>query len=242
MELEKKYTIIIDDAVVSTTGRLRINEYLVSQQFPSLWGDWWSWKWVETNGQFRGKLPKRVSSYVRRWGGKRLTTEQLSIIGNIAKENLLSEVSYTFDFTDKFNWEAGDFGDSCSCFWGCRNMAKGVMEKEGVLAIRFYAGYSGIGRAWLYKLSDTQWILFNAYGLSTIDCANIFARFLGGWEYDEVVLTVNGEEEGLIYINARSQVIYKDNKITDINLDWSQYIWCDGCDNWFLEEDGCDCW
>jgi hypothetical protein len=249
MKLEKKYNIEIDKEVVSAAGRAKINVYLDDLGLPRLHGDLWSWGWIETRGAYHGKLPKRVAAYLKAIYALKLTPEQISEIGNIARDHVLPGSTYLFDFTDKFDWSSGGFGDCGSCFWGCRDVARGVMEKVGVIAIRFYdaLGYSGIGRAWLYKLSDTQWILFNAYGGNTITYANIFAHFLRDvtdrqWEYDNVNLTVNGDAEGLIYINSRPQIIYvKDNMIADVDLCWPNYTYCKDCEYWFPVDDGCEC-
>ena len=249
MELEKKQTLTPSYKCVSITGIQEIHNYLrvvlgrlLYVRFPLTW----SWEWLGTHGQYRGKLPNRLAGMLKTRYDIKLTAEQKSIIGNIARKHLLVEDTYTIDFTDNFDWDAGDFGDYGSCFWGDNSGAREIMEGEGVIAIRFYDEDRGTGRAWLYELSDSAWLLFNAYGLECPEAASIFAMKLkedtgDTWEYEELdSFQIDGNTKGFVYINSYPQIIYREDHDRDLNvdLDWSvPYYPCPSCGDWTHEDD-----
>ena len=245
MELDKKYTLNIDEGLVSNLGKGAIADYLRDNNLPTtvLLSQQWCWNWVVQHGASRGKLPKRLARTLNDRHGIKITSEQTSEIGNIARAHILPSNEYTFDFTDNFNWEAGDFGDPGSCFWGSNYLAKEVLRNHGALAIRLYdaLGYTGTSRAWLYQLSNNGWLLFNSYGDTTSKMANLFANFLSNernelWEYKGIHLEINSEDGGLVFLNSSPQIVFAASMdVPDsIDLDWNldEYRVCDCCDGW----------
>lgn len=248
MELEKKQTLTPPYKRVSETGIQEIHNYLRTElgretylYFPLSW----SWEWLATHGDYRGKLPNRLAHLVKTRYDIKLIPKQRSMIGNIARKHLLVDDSYTIDFTDTFDWEPGDFGDYGSCFWAANRFAREVMEEEGVIAIRFYdEDGKGFGRAWLYEVSSDAWVLFNAYGLECPEVASILTMKLeedtgDTWDYEELSSLWMGPSS-LVYINAQPQVIYRDGHHPgrSIDLDWDvPYRMCISCDDWYYEDD-----
>jgi len=153
-----------------------------------------------------GKFAKRVKKLAHHQGVK-LDDALVAAVGKIAEEHSLLGDLY-FDLTCQFDWQAGDFGDEGSCFWGSRAKARELLQKAGAQAIRFYdpASGQGIGRAWVI---ETQYgtVCFNAYGpISLRKVAKVLALHLGH-DPDSVrpVALINEHEAGgLIYINGGS--------------------------------------
>lgn len=242
MEIGVKYTMEFDEMWVSSEGQNLLVKYLLDRNLPisGLISSRWDWGWIKQSGKYRGKLPKRVARMMKFRYDVVLTPEQMSEIGNIAREHILSRISYTLDFDDGLDWSAGDFGDVCSCFWTRHTPARNELRKNDVLAIRLYDEEAkGYARAWVYKMGDDTWVLFNAYGVTTQVMANIFAKFLimetdKSWEYTSIYLTVNGDSSDLMYINAHPQVVYvKGTSPPDyIDLEWDlgDYVMCCNCE------------
>ena len=250
MEFEKKQTLEPAYKRVSLTGVQEIHNYLrlelgrfTSPNFPLSW----SWEWMSTVGEFRGKLPGRLAHMLKATYDIKLKPKQKSEIGNIARRHLLVKEAYTIDFTTHFDWDAGDFGDSGSCFWGANYGAREIMEEEGVIAIRFYdEDGRGSGRAWLYELSNDAWVLFNAYGLECPEVASIFAAKLkedtgDTWEYEQMDhLQINGISRGFVYINNSPQIVYREGYDHElcVDLDWDiPYFLCADCEDWVHEDE-----
>ena len=249
MKTGVKHAVKAEEKLVSARGQLLITKYLVDLELNAdvLGLSWWSWEWIKSSGYYRGKLPKRLFRVLKSFNNIALTSEQISEIGNIARAHMLPFQLYIIDFDDRLNWNAGDFGDSGSCFWTCRAPARDVLRDNGVLAIRLYKDDKGYARAWVYKINKDTWILFNAYGVDTHVMANIFARFLSSkadqsWIYGDMdCLEVNDDPTGLIYINPRSQVVYAEDTSPPctVVLDWDvgEYIMCYNCEDIVLVED-----
>lgn len=246
MELDTLYKITVDPNQISDGGIVRIRKYLREQNLVLSYCISIR-EWMVQTGEYRGKLPKRIASFLKKEYNIKLTSEQRTAIGNIAKSYMLSDINYTFDLVDKFDWKDGDFGDGDSCFWGTNALALDVLMKEGVLAIRFYdeslADCPGSGRAWIYKWDQNTWILFNSYGLETRAAAGVLAKFLTkdtGEQWDSrglVYLTVSGRTCGLVYLNSSPQVIFVrgSGPPDGVNLDWPKYVICDDCEVWITD-------
>jgi hypothetical protein len=173
--------------------------------------------------KYHGKFPNRVEQWIRQRGWPKLTAEEKSAIGDIVSRHRMQAGPVYFDFTNHFNWNAGDFGDCGSCFWGGNAEARPALQAAGAFAIRIYdpacagdlkAGYRsglGIGRAWIVPQGDYH-ILFNGYmdhrlyGRSHTDditfvLGQLYAMFMQE-EYRLIELCNFGDTGGTIYING----------------------------------------
>ena len=170
-------------AGVSPTGIVAINQLLVQSGLPPLPPDEsedWTWAWKTR----RGTLPKRARAWFRKTFDLKLDPTLYTLIGNIARENALDHEHLVFDFTCHFDWQAGAYGDSGSCFWGTYSWARTLLEQRGAYAVRFYLPDTcrGYARAWMMPVPDTdpsQFALFNAYGRSLIWIARVVLSYLG---------------------------------------------------------------
>ena len=92
------------------------------------------------------------------------------------------------DFTQTFNWNAGDFGDRGSCYWSDRAKARTQMKNDGnYYAMRLYKRANkktGKGRCWMYHLNNATrnslptYIIFNAYGPRLEEFAQLLTEYL----------------------------------------------------------------
>jgi len=154
----------------------------------------------------KGALTKRIKSYTYRKHKVKLSPIILEKIGSIAASKTTATKEYALDITKEFNWKAGDFGDSGSCFFGGRTGIRIDMMDDGRYeALRFfvkdilgkkqgvnkyYDSYAGIGRSWIWKtriqetinenkaiLSDV-YVVFNGYGPDTRWQASFLSAYL----------------------------------------------------------------
>lgn len=160
------------------------------------------WKWQSD----RGSLPKRIESWFYKEYKIKLDPKILSNLGNIARATIPKDQVYYFDITKDFNWKAGDFGDPQSCFFGPSGPEYNPvnMQNSGKFyAIRFFKKmpknasftlldvdkyyededtyYIGISRSWMGdspKAGSSLKVIFNGYGLTTLQISNIMADYL----------------------------------------------------------------
>ena len=97
-------------------------------------------RWVVDEGELRGKFPKRVMQYIRKNGqeDEHVSTSVLSLIGNIAKQSAPPDQVVYVDVTSDLDWKASDYGDSGSCFWGCKKTGRYALMELECYALRFY--------------------------------------------------------------------------------------------------------
>ncbi len=222
-ELNIKYTFQTPAGAISQTGidlikrciesqRLREGEWLEKNpdnqkiMLPQLPDDW-QWLWLIARGEYQGTFPKRVARYYHRTYALRCPNVFVTELGNLARQHSDGGQTYVFEFVNRIDWQAGDFGDPGSCYWGENAGARLMLEANGGLAIRFYSGTGryGFARAWLVGIDDRLWVIFNGYGMTTLHIARIFSLFVGfpyKWirlsNYDGNTLYINGSYGYLI--------------------------------------------
>lgn len=213
MELNKRFTLITEKGTISTEGIQAVLRYLRAQD---LHGDGWglttpaprylwelpeSFEWVWLTAQ--GAFPKRVARYYYQAQRVKLPDSVKAEVGNLARRYSESEVSYTFELVNRVDWRAGDFGDSGSCYWGSNSEARNILHDNAALAIRFYNGEQGIGRAWIATIEDSMYIVFNGYGFPnpTFTIARVFAAWRG-LTFKGIGLTSNGTADGTLWIDG----------------------------------------
>ncbi len=229
--LDRMIDITVAAGVISCEGHTEINAFLRKLGIPEL-PDWWDWHTrVGGKGEYVGSFPKRVAKYYYQTIHYKMESDNLGIIGSIMSRHTNRDNQYSFDFTDYFDWEAGDFGDDGSCFWSCRKGAREALEDHGAYAVRFYDENGGYARAWICREND-YCVIFNGCGLLTADIARIIADHWGV-SYRKINLDNRGDSSGLIWINsgigyavgAESTV----NGLSHVSLDIDSGPVCCGC-------------
>lgn len=216
------------DGGISSYGIERIINLLsnhISRTFKVVDNIEWTWK------TSRGTLPKRIASYVKKEFGIKLSTEVITKIGNYAADNTNKGKSYIFEVDNLKSgfWDAGDFGDDGSCFWGGRSMVKELLQDYDFYAIKFYETAEnqccGIGRCWAKPIKN-GFVIFNTYGpYSQLEVARMLANYLGTL-YKKIYLYNDNNSGDLLYINNASGLyIGKDTDIEryDFKIDENEY-------------------
>lgn len=223
MEFYKRYTLTTQHGFISESGVHAILSYINKQDLrtelwtaanpgmnrsflPPLPLNDWDWEWIVTKGIFRGTLPKRIASHYAKMHNIKCPSKFITEIGNIAKSHTSAAETYTFEFVDEIDWDAGEFGEEPdSCYWNDRAGARLMITRNGGFAVRFYGQYEqGIARAWMAKIEDSLWVMWNGYGFAgntTLTIARIVATHLN-LTYKKIDLTNYGSDYGTLYINA----------------------------------------
>lgn len=220
---------------------------------PSYIADMIGCDWVvKGNQKYVGTFPKRISKLVWLEFNIKVEEQIISEVGNIASRYLTNSSKILADFSNEFDWDAGDYGDDGSCFWSCRTAAKAMMQENGGWAMRFYDNNrNGIGRCWVMPVrhnNENGYVVFNAYG-SNRDCGLwIHARLIAGllgFSYKKIDYLVNGgSDEGKLYINGgRGIVIGPENLVNnieryDFEIDEPDRHECYNCGETVYDEDG----
>lgn len=210
-----------------------------------------------------GKLNKRISSYMYKTYGLKLSDKDVSELGNMIYKFTASEQSSLVDLTQDFDWDDGQFGHDGSCYWGDYAESRDMIESANGFCLRYYESMeddNGIGRTWIIPMSDNQSIvIFNAYGCRLEQSAAILAKLLATDDTPYVWNRLNlhnHHDSCRPYINSNLGIVVtpKGSQLDgissyDINLrivqgkfydmcNEDRYI-CENCGNGVNEDDVC---
>lgn len=229
----ERVTFLVACGILGDVGIHEIRKLLDYVDFPANW----QWKTqVGGKGEYVGSLSKRIAKFMYQEHKTKLSNDLLGKIGSVIGQHTNKQTEYTFDITKYFDWHSGDYGDSGSCYWGCRTLAREKLQDAGCLAIRFYDKEGcGYARAWLYPTDDEKkYIVFNGYGEESVNIARILSEFLS-LSYRRITLENEGNDSGLIWINSgMGYAIGKEEDVNgfsyyDLKIDASECT-CDGCE------------
>jgi len=235
---DEKITVDVAPTDIEEEGRGRINRLLTHSKLPELPEDW-VWARCIQKGEYRGKFPKRVATYYKKVHEEHITSTLLTRIGNRVEQFSFGARTYEFDFTRNLNWSAGEFGDHGSCFWTCRTLAREALMKNDVFAVHFYRDSGkGFARAFVFEV-DNGLVIFNAYGLPCRTIAYVLATLFSYQHRDEVSLCINGDEDGLVWLNEDAHRIgsepFKDRYTANFDI---EYALCRRCDDFYPIAEG----
>lgn len=203
------------------------------------------------------RLLDQVSLTYRDVVGVKLTSNQRSVLGNIigAWGATYNSTPYTYDVTDSFDWEIGQYENgymSCLWHWGDKRTVRASMERAGVRAIRFYdPSGEPCGRAFFVSSPD-EVVIFNSYGEFHIHEIAEVVKAITGHIHARRVHLANSAGSRL-WINGDNGWIVSGKRIDDSDWDLgieilsmydSDYIescrfWvkCEECDGYYPEEE-----
>ena len=175
-----------------------------------------NWRWVARvggKGEYVGTFTKRVAKFYARQHGIKVSSNLLGALGSLVSQYCRpADEPYYYDIVtlDSAERWIGQFGDSGSCFsrGGCHQAAPRDMHAAGCLAVRFYHDSSyhaiqGYARAWLRPMS-TYVVLFNAYGLTSLQQARVLSAHLG---CSYASCSVSNYDNETVFCNARAQLL-----------------------------------
>jgi hypothetical protein len=224
-----KTTVVLAKGQISSAGQEAIKALLYAPNGPFTWKiqipDDWQWcAKVGGKGEYVGSFAKRLAKLAHH-NDVKLDSDFLGMIGSLVAQYSASQVEYTYDIVSRFDWADGDYGDSGSCYWGCRSGARLMLAENGARAIRLYDDDNGRGyaRAWLAPY-DNGYVVFNGYGEETSTFAQIFAT-IQSQPYKRVTLRNNGRESGELWINGGTGYYVGPNEVvysSCIDLHWDE--------------------
>jgi len=164
--------------------------------------------WMKAAG---GSYTKRLSKEIFNTYNYSFTPDEMTAIGNLAKQHTVKEAAHIIEFTRKFNLSAAEFGHIDSCLWQSYTSSRCAMKGSGGLAIRSFDENKNVdGRAWILPLGAglgpfrgadlpaTAYLVFNGYGrLSDYAPAQVIAS-LTGMSYRKVAVEVT---RTTLYVN-----------------------------------------
>lgn len=160
---------------------------------------------VFVNG--KGRLLKRYAYFHKNKTGQAIPDNVMGIVGDCLQSIITSEntVKYFVDFTNKFDWDDGDYGKSGSCWWGLYSDSLPTFEENGGWCARFYdENGNGIGRTWIYPNNNVM-LGFNSYGVERAKVSKVIKKiFLShGHELHYSTCNIeNSHSSNIPYING----------------------------------------
>ncbi len=136
---DTRFVIESAGGVIAREGIDAVGKYLMDstgqdigyRAYLHLRSDAFEQKWTTKGGNF----PKRVAKWYLQQGYK-LTPEQVSEIGNVARRFASAQAKHAVEFTRDLNQSASDFFHSGSCWWGSESHSRCILKQCGGLAIR----------------------------------------------------------------------------------------------------------
>ena len=174
----------------------------------------------------KGRLTTRISKHFHDVG-KDIPKEALQKIGKIAKDHTILPDKMIFDFTDRFDWMCGDFGDSGSCYFGSRKRALDLLTGFGCLAIRFYTqDGKGCGRAWIAFPHDLGgFIFYNCEGYSREKIGLTLSKYFN-LPYKNIYLYNSGLSSYILYMSQCSGGMIGNDEINEYDF---KEEWIESC-------------
>jgi hypothetical protein len=172
-------------------------------------------QWQTKNGNYT----KRLSRHAWLDCQLKLTQDDMSLIGNIARDHSMAS-SADVEVTRDLNLPAADFYHEDSCWWGSYSESRCALKTNGGFGIRSFSGNEVTGRAWVMPLRKTEdsdgqqlvptvatmeadaFIVFNGYGdLQGYTAARIVSH-MAGWTYRRIDYACEP-----MYVNAGGYLI-----------------------------------
>lgn len=206
--------------------------------------DWWPNDLIVRKGDYCGSLGKRLKKFLH---SEKIKADDQGIgyiTNKVAQNYATHELKYWVDFTQRFDWCAGQFGDDDSCFWGCRSNALPMLQRAGAWAIRFYEEdfqYSGCGRAWIVPSEHAnECVVFNFYGPDKIGLWNagrLVSETLGHPDYQRVELYNNADDnnDDTIWVNGNRGIYCGNHGSSPYYMEIEEFFICSECGGRFTD-------
>lgn len=171
-----------------------------------------------------GKLINRLSKILLKRHNVKLSESDKSHINTLIENQWVGGESFWIDRPTIVDWEAGAFGekdkksDDGSCWWysGGLNSSDSrigrfntAMQAGLCGALRLWLlddqqNFHGVGRVWYIRTREGNPILFNGYGLTTIQWAAKLSKLLSTDHYEKVDLFITPD----MVINNNAGIVF----------------------------------
>jgi len=212
---------------------------------------------LEWNLPRAGKIPKRLSKYVKRKYNIDLAQEYLEKVGNKLSASLMKwDLEVRFEFLDWKHplWRPGAYGDDGSCYFGGRKGAVSMMRNEGNFFVMFITKDGDkFARAWVQEVDNENIVFFNLYSVGNKLVGLALAQQLAkhfNLPYRKINLVNDGSGDGELWINQEAgywigckelkldsnDTPYYDFRMEEIredeedNDEETEYVSCRNCD------------
>ena len=196
--------VIQSPSIIDEENRKTIKTLL--SQYHLFLPDDFNWEWVNKEGKIFGRIGKCFKGNF-----------SLKIYDRLSAlfSNITLNKEYLVDFTDRFDWRRGDFGDHGSCFWTSKRTDKTFLQRYKALAFRLWKDETrGFARAWVVQMDNDPLSLavFNGYGLELNKMTYLLASY---YEMYHKQVLINAP----VYINSGALLsTKKENDIESISL------------------------
>lgn len=179
---------------------------------------------------------RKIKKYVERKYKVKLEDRLLGGLSKILEE-IKKEEKIKLNISSKIDWEAGEFSDYDSCYWGSRVMAKKVLLENGGKAVKIFTE-KGKSRCWLYPISRDSFVIFNIYSsehLSLEDIAKIIVKYLAdigiSAGFRKISFGIKRDETRLLYINGDVGILISSKKedLENYKIYINPSYYCDRC-------------
>ena len=195
-----------------------------------------NWKWIAPGGT----LLRRVQKWYNEQFSENLPYMTIEQIHNVIRTRVPKQKKYYIEFTQDLDWQAGDFGDGGSCFFGIRNIVRDEMQKDGRFwAVRFYTESRNYGKRVDYmdnehlygharalftleyiKINRTvtlpYMVIFNGHTIPTDKIAQIVSAYFH-MPFKWMDTTNNKKATGGIYLNDGSYIVAPQKALNGIS-------------------------
>lgn len=243
---DKKYIVIQDRKLISEKGKKEISA-LLSRNSIRIFAPLEDVTDGDELVNEKGKIAKRIANNLRRDHDKKLTTDVISEIGNIASNNSIPVGEFTVIVSsDLWIWDTDntelttnlDSGNK-SCFGPGKQYHTSWLAMnahDDYFCLKVYKDGMFIARAWVFRHNDYV-AVFNAYGLHINVMSSLLATALGCVTYRVTVtdsdMYINSDIANLVVPKSsrqREQHIILYSGVGDYNS-------CTACDDTISEDD-----
>lgn len=216
---DTRATITLPAGTISSEGLKAIRDYLLNQAYSVDRLQYVAYDLDTLGNQWQtrtGNYAKRLSRHAHTTHHVRLTPENMSQVGCIARDHSTA-VAVAIEVTRELNMSAGDFYNDGSCWWNSYRESRCALKTNGGFGLRSFTGDSVSGRAWVLPLrldergrlaptfdtvTPAAFVVFNGYGdLSGYAAPRIVAH-MAGWTYRKIDFFCSP-----MYVNAGGYLI-----------------------------------
>ena len=186
IKLDTPYRISIPAKSVTVEGMREVRQY-VGKRTGYMLPYTFSSEWLITNkGEDDGRvgtMPKRISKYLYKGYKLKISSAFMAEIGNIARTHTLKDDIYVFDITQRLTWDAGDFGDDGSCYFGgeYNHSRVGLINAEQYALRLFRPKEEKVEINRVFAIKSRSWVCSRrkahiTYSETTTNCSCLYCR------------------------------------------------------------------
>lgn len=227
---DQRVTVTLPAGVVSAEGLDTIWRYLGEQQQYTARGMVYELQpaWQTREGNFT----KRLSRAAYKHDGSKLTPEQMSKVGCIARDHS-TPVSHDIEVTRMLNMGPEEFAHEDSCWWQSYSSSRCTLKTNGGFGLRSFNDHGVTGRAWVMPMRLRNGSLTPTFDALTPDAFVVFNGYedLGGYVPARIMAHMAGMtyrkitfEASPMYINGNQGYLIAPEEVAAPYTDGSLHL------------------